>query len=380
MIRERLIFFICVIYPLTCHHALAQDVPKDLGQYVARAVKVFDVPGVSVVIVKDGKLVVAKGYGVRKLGESFQVDEYTMFGIGSNTKAFTTAALATLVDEERISWDDPVYGRLPGFAMYDPYVSHEMTIRDLLAHRSGLGLGEGDLLFLYSTYTREEIISKLRFLKPAYSFRSRFGYDNLLYMAAGQIIPAVTGKSWDEYIRERIFAPLGMTNSNVSTTAFKSGLDYAWPHSQVDGKLKVLDFQVLDNVGPAGSINSCAIDIAKWIQLLLNHGKLDDRPGRIFSEKQSQEMWSPQTIFPIPDPSPRLAALKLNFSDYGLGWMLREYRGHRMVTHGGGVSGFVSNVVLLPDDKLGVAVLSNAEEGGAPAAILYHVVDDYLRV
>lgn len=350
MIRELLIFFVCAIWPLTCNCALAQDAPQDLGQYVARAMKVFEVPGVSVAIVKDGKVVLAKGYGVRKLGEGLEVDENTMFGIGSNTKAFTTAALATLVDEGRIAWDDPVYGRLPGFAMYDPYVSHEMTIRDLLAHRSGLGLGEGDLLFLYSTYTREQIISKLRFLKPAYSFRSRFGYDNLLYMAAGQVIPAVTGESWDDYISERIFAPLGMKNSNVSSTAFESGLDYGWPHARVDGKLKVIDFQVLDNVGPAGAINSCAADMAKWILLQLNQGKLVDRQGRI------------------------------NFSDYGLGWMVREYRGQKVVSHGGGVSGFVSNVMLLPDHNLGVVVLSNAEEGGATAAILYHVVDHYLHV
>lgn len=199
-------------------------------------------------------------------------------------------------------------------------------------------------------------------------------------MAAGQIILAVTGISWDDYIGERIFAPLGMTNSNISTTAFKSGLDYAWPHSRVDGKLKVIDFQVLDNVGPAGSINSCAADMAKWIQLQLNHGKFADRQDRIFSERQSHEMWSPQTIFPIPDPPPQLAALKTNFSDYGLGWMLREYRGHRAVIHGGGVSGFVSNIMLLPDDNLGVVVLSNAEEGSATKAVLYHVIDHYLRV
>ena len=179
--------------------------------------KTFEVPGMAVAIVKDGKIVVAKGYGVRKLGDPTPVDEFTMFGIGSNTKAFTTAALATLVDEGKLSWDDPVYQRLPGFVMYDPYVSHEMTIRDLLTHRSGMGLGEGDLLFWpHTTYTREEIIYKLRFMKPASSFRSHYAYDNLLYMTAGQIIPAVTGTSWDDYIRQRIFAPLGMTHSNVT--------------------------------------------------------------------------------------------------------------------------------------------------------------------
>ncbi|HWY22113.1 MAG TPA: serine hydrolase domain-containing protein, partial [Candidatus Acidoferrum sp.] len=176
----------------------SNSAPPDLDSYVATSMKTFDVPGMALVIVKDGKVVVAKGYGVRKLGDPTPVDEHTMFGIGSNTKAFTTAALAGLVDAGKLAWDDPVYQRLPGFVMYDPYVSHEMTIRDLLTHRSGMGLGEGDLLFWpHSTYTREQIIYKLRFMKPTSSFRSHYAYDNLLYMTAGQIIPAVTGTSWD---------------------------------------------------------------------------------------------------------------------------------------------------------------------------------------
>src|SRR5258708_10523303 len=191
--------------------------------------RTFEVPVIALAVVKDNKVVVAKGYGVRKLGDPTPVDEHTMFGIGSNTKAFTTAALGTLVDEGKLSWDDPVYERLPGFQMYDPYVSHEMTIRDLLTHRSGMGLGEGDLLFWPpSTFTRAEIIHRLRFMKPASSFRSHYAYDNLLYIAAWQIIPAVTGRSWEDTIRERIFKPLGMNTSNLSTSAFKPGADYAW--------------------------------------------------------------------------------------------------------------------------------------------------------
>ncbi len=184
--------------------------PADLDAYVASSMKTFEVPGMAVAIVKDGKILVAKGYGVRKLGDPTLVDEFTMFGIGSNTKAFTTAALATLVDAGKLSWDDPVYQRLPGFVMYDPYVSHEMTIRDLLTHRSGMGLGEGDLLFWpHTTYSREEVIYKLRFMKPHSSFRSHYAYDNLLYMTAGQIIPAVTGTSWDDYVRQTYLRAAG---------------------------------------------------------------------------------------------------------------------------------------------------------------------------
>src|SRR5580693_8897471 len=297
LIRSRLVILILVAASASSWAQIAP--PADLDSYIANSMRVFDVPGMAVAIVKDGKIVLAKGYGVRKLGDAAPVDEHTMFGIGSNTKAFTSAALATLVDAGKLSWDDPVYQRLPGFVMYDPYVSHEMTIRDLLTHRSGMGLGEGDLLFWpTTTYTREEIIYKLRFMRPASSFRSHYAYDNLLYMTAGQIIPAVTGISWDDYIRQHIFAPLGMTHSTVSAAAFKPGDDYAFPHSRVDGKLRVIHFEVLDNAGPAGSINSCAADMAKWVQLQLNHGKFTDhdgtehegteKAGRLFSEQRSR--------------------------------------------------------------------------------------------
>jgi len=353
--------------------------PADLDAWVARSMQTFQVPGISVAIVKDGKVLVAKGYGVRKLGESTPVDENTLFGIGSNTKAFTTACLAMLVDEDKIAWDDRVYQRLPEFQMYDPYVSHEMTIRDLLTHRSGMSLGEGDLLFWpHSTYTRAEIIHQLRYMKPASSFRSRFAYDNLLYMTAGQIIPAVAGISWDDFVRQRIFTPLGMSNTNTSNAVFKSGDNIAYPHSIVDGKLQVIPFVTLDNAGPAGSINSSAADMAKWVMLQLNRGKLPDRAGRLFSEAQSREMWSPQTILPTPDPPPPLAALKANFADYALGWSLRDYRGHKLVGHTGGVAGFVSRVMLVPEQNLGVVILTNAEQGGAFDSILYHVLDHYL--
>ena len=359
----------------------AQSSPPDLNKYVASSMKTFDVPGMAVAIVKDGKILVAKGYGVRKLGEPTPVDEYTMFGIGSNTKAFTTAALATLVDEGKLSWDDPVYQRLPGFVMYDPYVSHEMTIRDLLTHRSGMGLGEGDLLFWpHTTYSRAEVIYKLRFMKPQSSFRSHYAYDNLLYMTAGQIIPAVTGTTWDDYVRQRIFVPLGMDHTNVSTTAFKPGDNYAYPHSRVDGKLQVIPFEDLDNAGPAGAINSGAADMAKWVQLQLNRGKFVNRDGRLFTEQRSREMWSAHTILPIGDPPAPLAGLRANFADYALGWGLRDYHGRKLVGHTGGVGGFVSRVMLVPEENLGVVVLTNAEEGGAFDSILYHVLDYYFQL
>src|ERR1035437_4768401 len=367
---------LCILFTATTFAQIAP--PADLDAWVARSMQTFEVPGMAVAIVKDGKIVVAKGYGVRKLGDPTPVDEFTMFGIGSNTKAFTTAALATLVDEGKLSWDDPVYQRLPGFVMYDPYVSHEMTIRHLLTHRSGMGLGEGDLLFWpHSTYTREEIIHKLRFMKPASSFRSHYAYDNLLYMTAGQIILAVTGTSWDDYIRQRIFAPLGMNHSNVTNINIKPADNVAFPHSRMENKLQVIPFEDLDNAGPAGAINSCAADMAKWVQLQLNRGKFPDRDGRLFSEQRSNEMWSAQTILPIDNYSSPLSGLKPTFADYALGWELRDYHGRKLVGHTGGVGGFVSRVMLVPEENLGVVVLTNAEEGGAFDSILYHVLDHY---
>ncbi len=379
--RPLLGFLISVITTATLAQSAPSAPPPDLDAYVASSMKTFDVPGMSVAIVKDGKVLVAKGYGVRKLGDPTPVDEFTMFAIGSNTKAFTTAALATLVDEGKLNWDDPVYQRLPGFVMYDPYVSHEMTIRDLLTHRSGMGLGEGDLLFWpHSTYTRNDIIYKLRFMKPQSSFRSHYAYDNLLYMTAGQIIPAVTSASWDDYILQHIFTPLGMTHSVTSNKLFKPGDDYAWPHSRVDDKLQPIPLEDLDNVGPAGSINSSAADMAKWVQLQLNHGKFTGRDGRLFTEQQSREMWTPQTILATHEPPPSVAGLKSNFADYALGWGLRDYHGRKLVGHTGGVGGFVSRVMLVPEENLGVVILTNAEEDLAFDSILYHVLDYYLQI
>ncbi|HLY18049.1 MAG TPA: serine hydrolase [Bryobacteraceae bacterium] len=372
----------CVL--LLCSISLlgAQTAPLvGLDEYITHAMRTFDVPGVAVTVVHSGDVVLAKGYGVRRLGEPAPVDEHTLFGIASNSKAFTTAALAILVDEGKIKWDDPVIDHLEWFQMYDPYVTHEITIRDLLTHRSGMGLGEGDLLFFPpSSYTRDEILHKLRFMKPASSFRSRYAYDNLLYLAAGQIIPAVTGKPWEDFIRERIFRPLGMTDSNTSVADFHPGGNYATPHSQVEGKLTPVPPARIDNTAPAGAINSSVSDLAKWVALQLNKGEI---PGaekkRLFSERQSREMWSPQTILPTGEPPPALAALRTDFAAYGLGWNLREYRGHKLVGHTGGLPGYVSQVTLIPDMQLAVVVLTNQESGGMFSSVTYHILDSYMN-
>jgi CubicO group peptidase (beta-lactamase class C family) len=352
-----------------------------VDQVVERARKEFQVPGIAVAIVKDGSVVLAKGYGVRKLGEPAAVTPHSLFRIASNTKAFTAAALAMLVDEGKIRWDDPVIQHMRDFQMYDPYVTRELTVRDLLVHHSGLGLGAGDLMFFPpSDLSREEIIRRLRFVKPVTSFRSRYAYDNLLYLVAGQLIPAVTGKSWDDFVKERIFIPLGMTSTNASSRALKTASDVAISHSKAGGKLEPLPPEDFDNNAPSCAINSCVADLAKWVTVQLNHGDMGG--SRLFSEAQSKEMWSPQAIIPVSDPlsgSPAvLAALRPSFSAYGLGWVLNDYRGKRIVSHTGDLWAYLSRVTMVPDLKLGVVVLTNQQAGGASQAVTYTILDHYL--
>ncbi|HLK62716.1 MAG TPA: serine hydrolase [Bryobacteraceae bacterium] len=354
----------------------------DLDRVVENARKEFDVPGIAVAIVKDGHVVLLKGYGVRKLGDPAPVTPQSLFRIASNTKAFTVASLAMLVDEGKIRWDDRVIDHMPGFQMYDPYVTRELMIRDLLCHRSGLGLGAGDLMFWPSTdLTRDQIVSRIRFLKPASSFRSRYAYDNLLYLVAGQMIPLITGKSWDDFVKERIFTPLGMDSTNVSTSALLAAHDVTSPHARGNDKLVPIAQADHDNNAPAGSMNSSVADLAKWLVVQLNQGELPDG-RRLFSAAQSKEMWTPQTILPVEDlpagAPTALQAMQPNFAAYGLGWMLRDYRGKKLVFHTGTLAGYVSRITMLPELKLGIAVLTNQEEAGAHTAITWTILDHYL--
>jgi CubicO group peptidase (beta-lactamase class C family) len=369
--------------PMVTAPAQTGALPNDLDAYAARILREFAVPGLAVAVVKDGQVVWSKGYGVRKLGEAAPVDEHTLFGIASNSKAFTAAALAMMVDEGKLRWDDRVIEHLPQFQMYDPYVTRELTVRDLLTHRSGLGLGAGDLMFWPGTdFKRAEIIQRIRFLKPASSFRSRYAYDNLLYMVAGEVLRAVSGQEWDAFVKQRIFAPLGMTRSKTSPAEFRPGDNLATPHARGDGTLKAIEYMNMDNVAAAGAINSCVSDMTKWLIAQLNGGEFRDQAGnakRLFSQRQSQEMWSAQTILPInPNPPASLAVLKPNFSAYGLGWGLQDYRGRKIVSHTGGLAGLVSKVTLVPELKLGLVVLTNQEAGGAFNALSWHIVDGFL--
>jgi CubicO group peptidase (beta-lactamase class C family) len=361
--------------------ALAQGPPADLDPWVARAMTAFEVPGVAVAVVKDGAVVHSRGYGVRRLGDPAPVDERTLFGIASNTKAFTAAALGILVDEKKLAWDDPVIKHLPAFHMSDPYASRELTVRDTLSHRSGLGLGAGDLLFWPDTdVSRDEVVAATRFIRPASSFRSRYAYNNLMFVVAGQVLTAVAGRPWDDLIRERIFVPLEMTSSRISSVGLGPGDNVASPHSRgwrLRGTLQPIPPTRDDTWAAAAGIKSNLQDLVKWVRVQLGRGKIDDT-RRLFSEAVSNEMWQVQTPSRVSDPPAPLARTKPNFAGYGLGWGLRDYQGRKIVSHSGGLTGMVTLVLLVPSEQLGIVVLTNQEEGGAFNAIAYHVLDAYL--
>ena len=352
--------------------------PPDVDQWVARAMRTFEVPGLALAIVKDDDVVLAKGYGVRKLGEATPVDARTLFGIASNTKAFTATALALLVEEGKLAWDAPVVRYLPAFAMWDPFVTREITVRDLLVHRSGLGLGAGDLLWWpESTYDRREIARRLRFIPPATSFRSAYAYDNVLYLIAGELIESISGQTWEDFVSTRILQKAGMTGSNVRHSAAAAGGNVATPHAAVDGTVRPIRPFESDNTNPAGGINSSAEDMAKWLRVQLSGGTLADG-SRLFSAATARQLTSIVTPIPIADPPPELPPLKMNFHGYALGFDIRDYRGHKVVMHSGGLPGYVSRVVMIPDLKVGIAVLTNQESGEAFDAIAFHMLDHFL--
>jgi CubicO group peptidase (beta-lactamase class C family) len=354
-------------------------VPPGIDAAVARIMKAFDVPGLALAIVKDGRVALAKGYGVRKLGDPALVDARTLFGIASNTKVFTATALGLLAEEGKLRWDGRVVDTLPWFMMYDPYVTRELTVRDLLVHRSGLGLGAGDLLWWpESTYNRREVAERLRFIKPAASFRSAYAYDNVLYLVAGEVIQAVSGRTWEDFVAGRILKPVGMTGSNVRHSAAGEGGDVAAPHAKVGGAVRPIAPFTSDNTNPAGGINSSAEDMAKWMLVRLNRGKLADGTS-LYGEWTAREIETPVTITPNPVPPAELAALKSNFSAYALGVGVRDYRGWRVLTHTGGLPGYVSQVTLLPERNLGVCVLTNAESTAAFSALTQTIIDDDLQ-
>lgn len=345
------------------------------------------IPGMAVTIVENDAITFARGFGTRALGKPEAVDADTLFQTGSTGKAFTVAALAILVDAGKLSWDDKVTDRLPGFQMYDPWVTREMTLRDLLVHRSGLGLGEGDLLFVPRTnLSRAESVRRLRYLKPATSFRSGFAYDNVLYMVAGQLIEAVTGETWEKFTAEHVLRPAGMLHSTTSEDARLATVNRAQPHARMNGGLRGAgDQELLDerdglgrNGAPAGGLAVSANDMARWLLIQLHDGELPEHSGRLFSEAAHREMWTPLVPQPISPKSGALKPTEPQFSEYALGWDIQDYRGAKIVWHGGAVFGFLTAVVLIPDKHVGFAIEINSEDREVVLGLMYELLDHYL--
>lgn len=363
------------------------DPPPGFDAQVETLRRQVGVPGMAIAIVENGKPTLVKGYGVQRLGGSEPVTAHTLFANGSTGKAFTVAALATLVDEGKIRWDDKVIDHMPWFATYDPWVTREMTIRDLLVHRSGLGLGEGDLLFIPRTNrNRRESVWALRYLKPATSFRSAYAYDNVLYMAAGQLIEEVSGQTWESYVAQHVLRAGGMLDSTTDEDRRFATADRAQPHARLNGPFRGMGDQTMlnereelgRNAAPAGGMTVSATDMARWLQIQLAHGKLPEG-GRLFSEAASAEMWKPVTIQPISPMPPALKAAEPNFENYALGWDVQDYKGAKIISHGGAVLGFLANVVIIPEKNVAFAMLINSEDGEILKGLMYQLLDHYLQ-
>lgn len=372
MSNRRTALFILAAFVAAWIPAAAQVDLRAIDAALSEAQKAWKVPGMAVAIVKDDSVVFAKGYGVREIGKPDSVDQHTLFAIASNTKAFTAAVMASLVDQRKVDWNDRVQQYLPYFQLYDPYVSADVRIRDLLSHRVGLRTFSGDLVWYGTPYSREEVVRRARYLKQAYPFRSGYGYSNIMFLAAGEVIASVTGGRWEDALRRTILDPIGMTSTVLSVNDLKGRSNVATPHGEENGVVRTYPWYNWDSMAPAGGIISSVDDMAKWMRLQLDRGQWDT--SRIWSDWQSRFMWTPHNNFVVGGPSAR--APQTNFSGYGLGWDLRDYRGHLVVEHGGGYDGMFSHTLLVPDLKLGVIVLTNGMTGVADAATRY-ILDAY---
>nr|NQU90671.1 serine hydrolase [Bacteroidota bacterium] len=373
------VFFVAIGFICQAQKTLKKKDFRKLTEYYEEARAEWDVPGMAIGIVKDGEIVLAEGFGQQDIRKDSPVDSKTMFPIASNTKAFTSAALAILVDEGKIAWQDKVVDYIPWFKLYDPYVSENMTIRDLLCHRSGLATFSGDLLWYGTGYSRDEVIERARYLEPVYGFREHFGYSNILFLTAGQIIPAVTGKSWDEFVEAHFFNPLGMERTVTSTNDLGKFRNIATPHTdhQInDSVTEVIAIPYLnwDNIAPAGSIISCVDDVCQWLMLQLNRGIYND--DTIFSQARSREMWSPNTILGVSGFVERNWPSTF-FRAYGLGWQLSNYHGRKIISHSGGYDGMISYTCMVPEEDLGFVILTN-KNSSLYYPLIYKTLDLFL--
>ena len=342
-----------------------------LDEFVAAQMKEWKVPGVAVAVIKDGKVIHSKGYGYRDVKKQLPVTSKTLFAIGSSSKAFTVMSLGVLVDQGKLDWDKPVREYLPSFRMYDAFASERMTPRDLVTHRSSLP--RHDLLWYNTSFTRKEMFERLRYLEPNKDFRTTFQYQNLMFMTAGYLAGEISGGSWESVVRERVFKPLQMTNSNFSVLESQKAADFALPYRKVKEEVKEIPFRVIDQIGPAGSINSSIEEMTNYLMMHLGKGKFGNT--QVISENNLQQMHTPQMVQADP-----IRWTELGHSAYGMGWFITSYRGHKMVHHGGNIDGFSAMVSFLPQDNIGVVVLTNLNGTRLRDLLPYYVYDRLLSL
>ncbi len=353
-----------------------------IDSLVLKAMEISPSVGIAVAVVKDGELVHSKGYGIRSIEKNNKVDQHTLFAIASNSKAFTAATLSILVDEGKLNWEDRVIDHIPEFKMYNDYVSANFTILDLLTHRSGLGLGAGDLMIFPdgSDFTVNDVLQSFQYQKQVSDFRTKFDYDNLLYIVAGEVVARISGMSWADFVQSRIFEPLGMTNSVPTNSKLKENANLALPHDSEGEEIKQLPTYDSDLVAAAGGIYSSVDDLSKWMMMQLNRGKYGkDLTNELFSERQQKEMWKPHTNLGFTtEPNPRTQS---HFAAYGLGWGLIDKMGKVVIYHTGGLPGMLSKTILVPELNLGIVVLTNSLPGGlAYNSIPETLLDSYLNI
>jgi len=350
--------------------AKAKQALEGFDEFISKAIEDWNLPGLAIGIVVEGEAVYAKGFGRRNIEKGLPVTTKTLFAIGSCTKAFTTFVMGTLVDEGKLDWDKPVVNFLPGFRLYDEYATAHITPRDLVTHRSGLP--RHDLVWYNNlTTSRKEMVERLRHLEPNKELRERYQYNNMMFTTAGYLVGQLTGGTWEDAVRSRIFKPLGMTQSNFSVLDSQKTDDFALPYREKDNKIQKMPFRNIDLIGPAGSINSCIEDMTNWLIVHLNNGEFQGK--RILKEASCRELHTPQMAIPALPKEPHVSP-----GSYALGWLTDTYRGHYRVHHGGAIDGFTATVTLFPYDGVGIVALANRSGTPVPGLVTQHAADRLL--
>lgn len=356
--------------------AAQDDFAQKMHAYTAQAVQDWQIPGLAITVVKDGEVLFSQGYGVLTLGTTDSVSPQSLFLCASTTKAFTAFGIGLLVDQGKLSWDDRVIDHLPGFQLQDPYVTREVRVRDLLCHRAGLG--NADFLWTMQQYDSDEIMRRMRFIPPGYSFRAGYTYQNLMFLVAGQVIEAVSGQPWAAFMREKIYQPLGM-NSTYPYLSYVTDLEsYSSPHDFIDDSLSVIQHTDADQIGPAGSMWSNVEDMGKWLTFLLDSAKVNGE--RLLSAASYRELFRPHTLIPYERFYATARLSHPHWTSYGLGWFQHDYHGRQVDFHTGSLAGMVAIAGLIREEGIGVYVMANLDHAEVRHALMYKTFDLLLEL